>query len=556
MVVNLLIIRQLTFAQSITIVPSNPASPNKGTIDYNNATNQLQYWNSTAWIPITNAASGTGWTLSGNHISNNNPGNVGIGTNTPAAPLTIFGTGFSNSLYQTPNTGSLTSDGLLMGIENNSSTAFLLNQENAPLWLGTNHKIVITIAPEENVGIGTLIPLAGLHVENKSVLFNGLNNFFGITVSPPPVSGKGTRTFWYADKAAFRTGGVYNYEIFGFPDADVSNFNNWDKDSIGVFSFGAGFNTKAKGDFSVAMGQHSFAIGATSIALGQDNVAKGNFSFTVGSNNIASGESSIALGNGTKAQGDYAFASGFSTISSGNMSTAFGANTEASGVFSTAFGYSTTASGKNSTAMGKDANTNNHINSFCLAGIGSNVITNNSADNQLMTRFDNYTFMLGNTGNYVYLLPASNGWTYVSDRNKKENFEELNGESVLKKISKIPFYSWNFKDKEVKQYRHYGIMAQDFHDNFGKDKLGVIGNDTTISALDLLGVAYAGIKALEKRTEELSIKNEELRIRNENLVAQIESQNQLFSNEIAELRTIIQPKRRKIALIKKEVSEE
>ena len=38
------------------------------------------------------------------------------------------------------------------------------------------------------------------------------------------------------------------------------------------------------------------------------------------------------------------------------------------------------------------------------------------------------------------------------------------------------------------QYRHYGIMAQDFHDNFGKDNLGVIGNDTTVSALDLLGV--------------------------------------------------------------------
>jgi Chaperone of endosialidase len=146
--------------------------------------------------------------------------------------------------------------------------------------------------------------------------------------------------------------------------------------------------------------------------------------------------------------------------------------------------------------------------------------------------------MLGSTGNYVYLLPASNGWTYVSDRNRKENFEELNGESVLKKIANIPFYSWNFKDKEIKQYRHYGIMAQDFHDNFGKDNLGVIGNDTTVSALDLLGVAYSGIKALEKRTEALIIKNEKMEV-------QLQIQNQKFKEEIAELKAMITPKRKK-----------
>ena len=383
-----------------------------------------------------------------------------------------------------------------------------LNYENAGLIFGTNGNANMKIDEIGNVGIGTITPLAALHVQNKSVLLNGLNNFFGIPPVSPPVSGKGTRTLWYAEKAAFRTGGVYNYSIFGFPDADTTNFHNWDKDSIGVFSFASGFNTKAKGDFSVAMGHRSFAIGNASATFGQNNVSKGNFSLTAGLGNLALGQSSTAFGNYSKALGDNSFASGEFTISSGIDATAFGANTEASGNFSTAFGNSTTASGANSTAMGRNATTNNYANSFCLAGIGINLNTSNTAPNQMMMRFDNYTFYVAGTNNYAYIIPSSNGWAYTSDRNKKENFEELNGESVLKKIAKIPFYSWNFKDKEVRQYRHYGIMAQDFYDNFGKDNLGVIGNDTTVSALNLLGVAYSGIKALEKRTKDLQNQNE------------------------------------------------
>jgi len=50
-------------------------------------------------------------------------------------------------------------------------------------------------------------------------------------------------------------------------------------------------------------------------------------------------------------------------------------------------------------------------------------------------------------------------------------------------------------------------MAQDFYSAFGKDDYGAIGNDTTVSPLDLLGVAYSAIKALEKRTETLQAQN-------------------------------------------------
>ena len=53
-------------------------------------------------------------------------------------------------------------------------------------------------------------------------------------------------------------------------------------------------------------------------------------------------------------------------------------------------------------------------------------------------------------------------------------------------------------------------MAQDFYNAFGKDDYGVIGNDTTVSPLDLLGVAYSAIKELEKRTSDLQQQNAQL----------------------------------------------
>lgn len=503
----------------------------------------IYYFSNLAWNLI-GASTGlnNAWQISGNDIYNTNSGYVGIGTNTPAAPLTVFGASNARLMLQTTNTGTTTNDGLFMGIFNNvGSSAVISNLENGTLNLGTNAQIRLKIEANGNIGIGepSLPALAMLHVQDKSVLFTGPSSLFGLAVPPAPVSGQGSRTFWYPEKGAFRTGAVSNSNMFGFPDADISNFKNWDKDSIGIFSFASGFNTKAKGDFSVAMGYHAFAIGNSSTAFGRNNVAKGDFALTAGYGNNASGSASTALGNYATALGDNSFAVGDYAVSSGNDAFASGANTEASGIFSTAMGYSTTASGKNSVAMGKNANTNLHANSFCLAGITSNLLTNNTTDNQMMMRFDNYTFFVGATNNYAYIIPASNGWSYVSDRNRKENFIELNGENVLRKIAKIPFYSWNFKAKESRDYRHYGIMAQDFHENFGKDELGVIGNDTTVSALDLLGVAYSAIKALEKRTVELQVKNHQL-------MESLHSQNETFTKELCDLRAMIILQRRKI----------
>jgi hypothetical protein len=118
-----------------------------------------------------------------------------------------------------------------------------------------------------NVGIGTTTPIAKLHIANGNVFFTG-SATLPITPSNLPVNGAGTRMMWYPDKAAFRTGGVLN--------------TNWNKDSIGIYSFASGFDNKASGAYSTAMGNTTTASGDNSTAMGNFTTARANGSLSIG----------------------------------------------------------------------------------------------------------------------------------------------------------------------------------------------------------------------------------------------------------------------------------
>ncbi len=80
-------------------------------------------------------------------------------------------------------------------------------------------------------------------------------------------------------------------------------------------------------------------------------------------------------------------------------------------------------------------------------------------------------------------------WVNASDKNSKENFEKIDGEELLEKISDLEITKWNYKgDKDAE---HIGPTAQDF-----KKAFGVGADDKSISTIDPSGIALAAIKEL------------------------------------------------------------
>lgn len=217
--------------------------------------------------------------------------------------------------------------------------------------------------------------------------------------------------------------------------------------------------------------------------------------------------------------GWYSFASGQGTKASGDFSTAMGFNTEASGSSSTAFGSNTTASGNLSTAMGSSVKAA-HFGSFIIgdnsSSLGSYYST--TADNQMMMHFAGGYFLYtsnakqNNFPSGIQLQTNANAWSVISDSTRKENFRAADGTLFLKKISTLNLGSWNYKGQDMKQYRHYGPMAQDFFAAFGHDELGVIGEDKSINQADFDGVNLIAIQALIKEVEALKAENRILKV--------------------------------------------
>lgn len=228
--------------------------------------------------------------------------------------------------------------------------------------------LCLLIAPAiyAQVGIGTTSPLARLHVADSSVLFSAIGAIPS-NAGNPPLSGGGRRMMWYPDKAAFRAGYVDN--------------TNWDKDSIGVYSFGAGLNPKATGGVAISLGFNSIASGNSSVALGNGAEASGHYSLALGINSTASEAYATAIGN--------------NTVASNANAMAFGANSIASGLYSTAFGRYTTAPSAYETTIGKFSTTytpnsaSAHNAADRLFTIGNGTDINNRSDALVMLKNGN-----------------------------------------------------------------------------------------------------------------------------------------------------------------------
>ena len=124
--------------------------------------------------------------------------------------------------------------------------------------------------------------------------------------------------------------------------------------------------------------------------------------------------------------------------------------------------------------------------------IGANAVVN--ASNKVR---------IGNSS--VTVIEGQVAYTFSSDRNKKESFQPVDGEEVLRKIRQFNLTSWNYIGQDAKTLRHYGPMAQDFYEAFGHDAIGTVGTPTTINSGDMAGIMIIAIKALA--TENVQLKS-------------------------------------------------
>lgn len=135
-------------------------------------------------------------------------------------------------------------------------------------------------------------------------------------------------------------------------------------------------------------------------------------------------------------------------------------------------------------------------------------------------------------------------YTFTSDRNKKKNFQPVDGEEVLRKIRQFDLTSWNYIGQDAKTLRHYGLMAQDFYAAFGHDAIGTVGTPKTINSGDMAGVMMIAIKALATENEQLKSAvakqeavNAEQRKRLEALTARFEEQDKQIQTVSDELQS-------------------
>lgn len=166
--------------------------------------------------------------------------------------------------------------------------------------------------------------------------------------------GEGTEHKMYFDKSSgsFRVGGIDNV--------------NWNRDSVGAYSFATGYSSKASGSTSTAFGFGVQATGFASTAFGSGTKANGkatvafgflaqanaDYATAFGEATIANGELATAFGKETQADGNQSTAFGYRSKANGPSSTVFGHSTKADGFYATAFGEQTAATGRSSVAMG------------------------------------------------------------------------------------------------------------------------------------------------------------------------------------------------------------
>lgn len=107
-----------------------------------------------------------------------------------------------------------------------------------------------------------------------------------------------------------------------------------------------------------------------------------------------------------------------------------------------------------------------------------------------------------NTGAYAAAIASIIGAIAASsDFALKANFEDVDERKVLESVKRIEIKKWDYTHEALPRGRHIGPTAQDF-----KKEFGVGDDDRLIQNVDAQGIAFAAIKALAQKVDELERK--------------------------------------------------
>ncbi len=187
-------------------------------------------------------------------------------------------------------------------------------------------------------------------------------NYFNVSgsASAEVINGE-NRVLWYPRKNAFLTGQVK----IEHPDSIGSNSfaSGYEAKAKGEYSQALGYKPIARGNFSTAIGREAVAEGVNSFAFGQGSRANKNESYAIGREAIADGYRSFAFGSAgvdsagnptgvAHAIGDYSFAIGQGAVANNIGSVSIGLGNHSTGKYSLATGYKTFSEGYSSTTFG------------------------------------------------------------------------------------------------------------------------------------------------------------------------------------------------------------
>jgi len=307
-----------------------------------------------------------------------------------------------------------------------------------------------------------------------------------------PVSGAGTRLMWYPGRGVFRIGSVDGIQ--------------WDDGNTGDYSFAGGHNSVASQYGAFAYGEANEVSSILGVAFGSSNVVSGTVGFSAGGSNRCTSLGCVAIG--------------YLTNAGGQGSVALGYRVTADADFSTAIGYRASVRGHSGAMVFGDQSTFDSV----LA------VTNNEF---VVRASGGFRFRTNPTLTTGCNLPAGSGvFACSSSRSLKEHFADVDGEELLARIRGVPVSSWNYV-AEGRQVRHLGPVAEDFRAAFG---LGT--DDRSIGLLDIDGVNFAAVKALEARTDELRARTAEVeRLRGE--VAALRERQAATEARLAELEALV-----------------